>query len=489
MLGETRVCTKATDWQAPGAQKLWIYNLHYFDDLNAREAQTRAQWHRNLLDRWVEENPLGHGIGWEPYPVSRRIVNWVKWAARGNVLTLACLQSLALQMRWLGGRLEYHILGNHLFANAKALVYAGLFFDGDEAERCYARGLKLVQQQLQEQVLADGGHFELSTMYHAVVLEDLLDLVNVLRAYGREPPGSWLTIVARMQRWLGLMNHPDGDIAFFNDAAFAVAPVAAQLDAYALRLGLPLPANESAALVRLETSGYVRAVAGPAFLLCDCAAVGPDHLPGHAHADTLSFELSLLGHRVLVNSGTSVYGTGAERQRQRGTAAHNTVVVNGCDSTEVWGGFRVARRARASLHGATSTGEGVIVDASHDGYRRQRGNNEHRRRWTLTEEFLCIEDQVTGNFDTAEACLHLHPDIGAILSTPFEVMLRHGSQSLGRITFEGAAAIDLVSGTWHPRFGATVSNLRIVARFAGATLVTRVLWSLVAEVDRFEVVS
>ena len=79
--------------------------------------------------------------------------------------------------------------------------------------------------------------------------------------------------------------------------------------------------------------------------LLDVAPVGPDYLPGHAHADTLSFELSLFGQRVLVNSGTSQYEAGPERSRQRGTAAHNTVIVDGHDSSEVWAGFRVARRA------------------------------------------------------------------------------------------------------------------------------------------------
>jgi uncharacterized heparinase superfamily protein len=475
-LGEARNCATAADWQPTDAPRLWVYNLHYFDDLNACDAPARTLWHRTLLDRWVAENRTGEGVGWEPYPVSRRIVNWVKWAAQGNLLTPACHRSLAQQMRWLRGRLEYHILGNHLFANAKALVYAGLYFDGDEAERCYTRGLKLVEKQLQEQVLADGGHFELSTMYHAVVLEDLLDLVNLLHAYGRETPASWLDAVARMRRWLGLMSHPDGEIAFFNDAAFAIAPTAAGLDAYALRLGLPLSPKEEVSLVQMEASGYVRASLGAAYLVCDCAAVGPDHLPGHAHADTLSFELSLFGHRILVNSGTSLYGTSVERQRQRGTAAHNTVVVNGCDSSEVWGGFRVARRASARLHRATSADGCAIVEASHDGYRRQPGRNEHRRRWILSNGCLRIEDHLTGAFDSAEARFHLHPDIEVSVVAPFEIALRQRSEPLGQIFFEGAASVEVDSGTWHPGFGVTVPNQCIAARFAGGRLVTRVLW-------------
>ena len=80
-------------------------------------------------------------------------------------------------------------------------------------------------------------------------------------------------------------------------------------------------------------------------MLIDVAKIGPDYLPGHAHADTLSFELSLYGKRLLVNSGISRYGTSLIRQFERSTEAHNTVAIDNKNSSEVWSGFRVARRA------------------------------------------------------------------------------------------------------------------------------------------------
>ena len=72
-------------------------------------------------------------------------------------------------------------MGNHVFANAKALVYAGLFFDGIEANDWLAKGMKILVKECNEQILPDGGHFELSPMYHAIVLEDILDLINICR--------------------------------------------------------------------------------------------------------------------------------------------------------------------------------------------------------------------------------------------------------------------------------------------------------------------
>ena len=124
-LNVERQCAVAADWRPTDAALLWRYHLHYFDDLNATDAAARVAWHHALLRRWVEENPPGGEVAWDPYPTSRRIVNWIKWALGGHELSADCVESLAVQLRWLSRRLEYHLLGNHLFANAKALASTG----------------------------------------------------------------------------------------------------------------------------------------------------------------------------------------------------------------------------------------------------------------------------------------------------------------------------------------------------------------------------
>lgn len=475
LLNVERRCATAADWHPLDVAQLWRYHLHYFDDLNAVHPEVRARWHRPLLERWVEENPPARVDAWDPYPVSRRLANWVKWAARGNVLPAACHASLAVQARWLSDCLEYHLLGNHLLANAKALMHAGLYFEGAEAERWYRRGMDILAQQLGEQVLADGGHFELSVMYHTLALEDLLDLINLLHAYQRDVPADWYDRAARMRRWLLVMSHPDGDIAFFNDCAFGVAGNVADIEGYAGRLRLGAPPAHDSPLIVLADSGYVCARAGSAHLICDCAEVGPSYLPAHAHADTLSFELSLAGSRVLVNSGVSEYGTGPDRTRQRGTAAHNTVVVNGQDSSEVWGGFRVARRAHARLSRATQD-ESATVEASHDGYVRLPGHNRHTRRWVLGARSLQLGDRISGMFKSAEARFHLHPDVTAQVGAGGVVSLQSRGIPVATLEFQGASVVSAARSTWHPRFGVSLGNTVISARFANSTLVSNLTW-------------
>ena len=471
----------AEDWNSQTLEKLWLYNLHYFDDLNARCAGARRFWHLKLLSRWIEENPPGVGVGWEPYPISMRVVNWIKWCLAGNESSEALRHSLAVQLRFLSRRLEVHLLGNHLFANAKALLFGGLFFEGREAEHWYALGKRVMGSQLGEQILADGGHFERSPMYHSLLMEDLLDLFNLHCAYDKPVDASWRETIAKMSAWLSAMTHPDGEIAFFNDAATGIAPKANELEDYARRLGMQLSSPLLVQPGLLIDSGYARIENGDAVLLADVGSVGPDYLPGHAHAETLSFELSLAGRRVLVNSGTSVYGNGVERQRQRGTAAHNTVRVDECDSSEVWSGFRVARRARTF----DVRYDGVTLAGRHDGYRRLPGTPIHYRQWTTVQNGVDIVDELAGSGPhLAEVLFHIHPDWHPHLKgdAVCELVSVDGSCCL-LMRLEPRIAWRIEPSTWHPQFGVSLPNFRLVGSQRGELplrFVTRLSWPCVS---------
>lgn len=475
----------AGGWDNPSLEKLWRYNAHYFDDLNAADARSRHEWHEALMRRWVAVNPPTSGSGWEPYPTSLRIVNWIKWSLIGNQLPPECVQSLAVQARWLASHLEVHLLGNHLLANAKALVFAGSFFDGKQADRWLETGLRLLEQEIPEQVLLDGGHFERSTMYHELALEDVLDLCNLEAKFSgvvpklAEQQPAWRARVGPMRDWLAAMSHPDGEIAFFNDAAFGISPSPRELDDYAIRLGLGRQAPIVKRITQLPDSGYVRVQDDQSVAILDVGPVGPEYLPAHAHADTLAFELSLFGQRVLVNSGTSLYGRSAERERQRGTAAHNTVVIDGENSSEVWAGFRVARRARP-VNLAIGQNDPTVIQCSHDGYDRLRGSPRHTRKWTLTDGSLDVEDRISGPYRRAEARFHLHPAIQVediTLESNGEVVavLRLPQDQQVRMKF-GVGSVKQEQSTWHPEFGVSVPNTCLVQEFSGPVALTRISW-------------
>ncbi len=470
-LNETRAFLAAADWNRRDVPKLWLYNLHYFDWINARSARTdtAAKW----IIRWITENPAPHGNGWEPYPLSLRIVNWIKWLARQPAIDPSAAstipRSLELQSHVLSQRLETDLLGNHLFENAKALIFAGCFFDGGSADAWFGRGAQVLGKELGGQILHDGGYFELSPMYHSIVLEDILDLLSLQQAYPERPLAEHglgsprlKQIAGSMLGWLGDMTHPDGQIALFNDAAMGIAPDLVMLKRYAERLGLKDPLPSRADGVRAMTeSGFVRVNRGPVSAILDVAKIGPEHVPGHAHADTLTFEWSLADERVVVDTGTSLYGESPERLRQRGTAAHNTVVVDGQNSSEVWKGFRVARRAYPRDVTVDASSEPWTVSAAHDGYRRLPGRVIHRRRWEFGSNSLLVADRVEGKHEIARARFHFHPLIEVALSRAQEGSLS-GPNGLTVKFLINKGRAWLEDSTYHPEFGCSIRNQCLV---------------------------
>ncbi len=465
------------DWVSLSHDKLWMYNLHYFDDLTADNAKDRQQWHKHLIQRWIQECPPGTDIAWDPYPTSLRIVNWIKYLLEQQQPEQPIIDSLATQTRALRRNLEWHLLGNHLFANAKALIVAGLFFDGKEAAEWLQKGSRIMQDQLAEQILPDGGQFELSPMYQCILLEDILDLIQFNNLY----PGVICSdlidqlndCAPRMLEWLSVMTRPNGEIVQFNDAAQGIAAKPEWLFEYAERLGIQWQNKVSAPFIHLSDTGYVR-VQNKAFtLFADIGDIGPDYIPGHAHADSLNFELHLGDQPVIIDSGTSLYGTSTERLRQRTTTAHNTIELDGLSSSEVWGGFRVARRARARLNRTDSTCP-IVIDAQHDGYQTLAGKSLHRRIWTIDQDSVRIRDLLPGEFAQAIARFHLHPDVIAEQTEEASFKLLILNNQLLHISFTTGQS-RLVPSTWHPEFGREVASNCLEVCFTQHEMVTTIV--------------
>ena len=397
---------------------LWKYNQHYFDFLNQEHTPDFMDCCEEMIQNWVAEcGQDTQEIAWDAYPTSLRIVNWVKWHFQRRHLSSQAIDSLWNQGLWLETRLERHLLGNHLFANLKALVFFGIFFSDD---RLVNSTVKLLKRELDRQILGDGGHFELTPMYHSIILEDVLDVLNLaLTCENRELRETLplITNVAeKMCGWLTKMSHPDGDIAFFNDAALKIAPRPMEILNYAARLGLKMTPETSATyegvtVENMSASGYIKVGTSEFSAILDVARVGPTYIPGHAHADTLSFELACCNQRVFVNSGISTYEIGTTRQFERSTKAHNTVVVDDADSSHVWAAFRVAKRAVPIGLEIQKSLNCVTVQCGHNGYQTTRKKRLHHRTWQIRPSQMVIRDSVIGLHHSAVAMFYIHPDV------------------------------------------------------------------------------
>jgi len=469
-LSHNKILDFPSDWNNESPSKLWVYNLHYFEDLLSKNKQDKSEFHRSLLYRWIDENPFGHGNGWNSYPISLRIVNVLKAWLGGLELDKKIFSSIFSQANFLSNALERHLLGNHYFANLKALLFAGVIFKN---EHWLEIGQKGLINEIPEQILEDGANFELSPMYHSLMLVDMLDIFNLSRAY---PDKVSIKLVSLLEEYIPKMlffmeasSHPDEGISFFNDSAHKIAPEKEIIERYAEELGFEVRSidNSKTQIIDNVNSGLICVTVGGNKLMFDASPIGPDYIPGHAHADTLSFELSIGNERVFVNSGTSEYGTSSLRHNQRKTKSHNTVEVNGKDSSEVWGGFRVANRAKiVKRHSELKHDNEIVLEGAHNGYKSLLRGCIHSRKLILSTNSFYVADSLKGNFKSAISRFFVHPNLDVTLEKKI-LRIKGLSFSLTANTENILASIQ--DSFWYPEFGKRISNKVIEIKFESKT--------------------
>jgi len=460
-------------WHDNTKDKLWRYNQNYFDDLNSYNSYEKKSYHKNIFYSWIDDNQNLNLVPWDPYPTSLRIVNIIKWISKNSILEKKLLTSLAFQSRFLFNNIEYHILGNHLFSNAKALIFAGIFFDTAESSKWLSKGIHLMQQELKEQILEDGGHFEKSPMYHAIFLEDCLDLLNIITNNKNKiiyyDVIDLINISKKMISWMVKMNHPDKKVSFFNDSVFEISSSETELINYAKCIKVLdddheymnyRKKNEDISFNYLKSSGYVTASTKQSYFIADIGTVGPNYIPSHAHADTLSYEFSLFNNRVFVNTGTSTYENNFDRKYERGTKSHNTVEINERNSTDVWSSFRTGKRAFPIKIKVDNLPGEKIIDCTHNGYSNFFKSILHNRKWNLKNNSLCIEDRIFGNNCNSVGRHILHPSVKIISSINGIIQLEDLEKNL--IFFKVIYGIPSFTKTYYsPEFNLKISTQAI----------------------------
>ncbi|HHH37104.1 MAG TPA: prenyltransferase, partial [Epsilonproteobacteria bacterium] len=239
---------EAVDWNYPDHGKLWTYNLNYFDFLNQRDLE-KAQGIaliRDFIARIAKSRD-----GMEPFPIALRGINWIKFLNMHAVHDREIDDSLYAQYDILMDNLEYHLLGNHLLENGFSLLFGGYYF---RDQRLFDKAWEILIQELSEQVLPDGAHFELTPMYHQIMLYRVLDCYNLMQNNPLFDHPELMALLrekaSRMLGWLETMRYRDGSIPHLNDSTDGIAPTSSALKAYAQRLGI------TTEKIVLKESGY-----------------------------------------------------------------------------------------------------------------------------------------------------------------------------------------------------------------------------------------
>jgi uncharacterized heparinase superfamily protein len=377
--------------------KLWTYNLTYFDFLH--QNGMRREEGIMLIHNFINHSSaLKDGL--EPFPISLRGINWIKFLVQHEINDSKIDDSLLAHYHILLDNLEYHLLGNHLLENAFSLLFGAYYFQNKDF---YESAKKILTEELEEQILDDGAHFELSPMYHQIMLFRVLDCINLIQNNlwkDQELLPLLQSKAAIMVGWLKTITYSDGTIPLLNDSTNGIAPTSHDLITYASLLGIqPIT-------LPLGKSGYRKVLNENYECIIDVGNIGPDYIPGHAHSDTFNFELRINSKPLIVDTGLSTYESNQLRHTERSTAAHNTVMVNDIEQSEVWGGFRVANRAKIT----NLIEKNSNIEATHNGYLNIGAL--HTRKFSFNPNKIIIEDTVKGEKSLqCIAYLHLHPDV------------------------------------------------------------------------------
>ncbi|MBW8330537.1 MAG: heparinase II/III family protein [Prolixibacteraceae bacterium] len=401
----------AIDWNFNKNGKLWTYNLNYFDFL--LQPGIKVEEGQTLIEDFILKLK-NNSTALEPYPIALRGINWIKFIAQcssSNSQILKFSNSLFAQYQILLDNIEYHLLGNHLLEDGFSLLFGAFYF---RDEKFYRKAVEIIKPELDEQILEDGAHFELSPMYHQIILDRLLDCINLVQNNQRFANQESILIflkekAVRMLQWLNGMTFSNGQIPLLNDSTTGIAATTDQLNQYAIRLEI---LTQSAINVirnnscNLNESGYRRFNSTFYECIFDIGHIGPSYQTGHAHADTFNFVLNVNNLPFIVDTGISTYEDNDTRLNERGTAAHNTSTIQDKNSSQIWSSFRVAKRAKVKI----ITREPTEIVAIHNGY--QSIGLTHQRSFQFEKKSILIIDSLLGK-SSAEGTVHLHfhPDV------------------------------------------------------------------------------
>lgn len=340
-------------WHAELSTPLWRFNLHYHEYLLPLAKAFLDEGDKRYLDKakaivesWIDTCPRERGgVAWDSYVISMRIVCWLAFRAElddalrtDDAFCERINASLVEQYVHLSQHLEKDLLANHYLENLKALAILACYFDDRETLEL---ALPMLKAQVNEQVLDDGMHFELSPMYQKIVLEDLMRAAIVLRGSGFGEHAEAFKL-QQMCDCLYSMERRIDRTPLFNDCGDNVAKS---------RDALLLCAREHFGVVpefhgALKDSGYCilerQTKAGFVKVIFDAGKPGPAYAMGHVHCDALSFECYLDGVPKIVNCGTFAYQSD-NRLIFKSSKSHSTIIVDKHEQNECWGSFRVAR--------------------------------------------------------------------------------------------------------------------------------------------------
>ena len=467
-------------WNNKKWERLWQFNLHYFDWLRnwIDISISNKNWIKEtkiikiIIDDWIDNNLAGRGDGWHSYTISLRIRNLIYlYRFFPEFKSKKRINSIWIQLKWLDKHKEKYHGGNHYLENLISLVIGSLQFDGQEANKIFEKNIKLLKNELENQILSDGGHEERSASYHTLILDRLIELGIVLNISKAIKP-KWLTLVViKMTEWLNSVIINNNHLPKFNDSPIDGCPNPKlvrdfsysylYLENYQYDDLRSLMINSLKEFTKGKKNykyikNFKKDKLSKLTFLCDtgwqilrpsknwsllfkCGESCPKHLPAHAHSDQLSFDLFYKGKPIFAEAGTSTYAINQIRDYERKYSAHNVIQfslpskkdkLDWIEPLDVWSSFRAGKKARGeNIKSGIINNEKLWVSGSHDGYKNFGFNHNRRisiKNLNKDKIAFTLKDSIKTNKSLFfRLWIHLGPLVKKDLMSDFTKSLKH----------------------------------------------------------------
>jgi len=377
--GKIVICDGRSPFEMLSPSDEWaevLFGFGWLRHLRAAESGITRANARALVDEWISLQGSWDSVAWRPDVVARRIMSWLSQAPL--VLQDAdarfyrrFLRSLTRQVRYLRRTAGHTRDGLPRFQCVIALTSAALCMAGQE--RLIKSTTRRLVEELQRQILPDGGHVSRNPGALIELLVDLLPLRQAFAARNVVPPPALINAIDRMMPMLRFFRHGDGNFGLFNGMGPTPGDRLATVLAYDDARGTPV--------ANAPHSGYQRLQAGDVVVLMDSGLPPPIGLSQEAHAGCLSLELSAQQHRIVVNCGLPATNRESWRQLARATAAHSTVTLNDSSSCRFLASGSLQRLLEVPIVAGPGDvpvaredrSDGTLLRVSHDGYAQRYG--------------------------------------------------------------------------------------------------------------------
>ncbi len=397
----------------------WLRQLHSFGWLrhlrvgDTDYAQSKA---RIITEFWLHDQGEAGDIAWEPAVVSRRLLSLLSQSTlilrdADHEFYRRFVRSLLRQARQLRSGLSSIEVAVIRLQAIIAITMTGLSLSSQEKLTRF--GLERLDQELEAQILPDGGHVSRNPAALIAILADLLPLRQAMIARGFNPSVRLMRAIERMMPMLRFFRHSDGSFCHFNGMALSTTDLIATVLAYDESLGRPV--------MSAGYSGYERVEAGDSVLLVDAGKPPAISASQDAHASALAMEFSCGPQMLIVNCGAPASRHGELRRAARVSAAHSTAILNDESSSRFSGPEADAQIVSGPRHVECKremlADDATCLAMSHDGYVRSHGWM-HTRFLALSPDGLRLNGVDDFVLKTSEAAVlpflvrfHIHPSV------------------------------------------------------------------------------